>query len=524
MTSRSLRTLALVTVVAVIGGWAPLKSEAFNGDRPNVLLIYADDLGYGDVGCYGDELCRIPTPHIDSLAAGGMRFSDAHSSSGVCSPSRYTLLTGRYHWRSRLQRGIVNLWGGPLIDEGRTTLGSLAREAGYRTAAIGKWHLGWEWPLEPGDRAQLGGPKKGAVTTERHLEVWERVFSKRIGGGPTTRGFDYYFGTDVPNWPPFCFMRDDRTVGIPTRFAPDELFRTNQASQQGPALENWTLEPILPTLTDEVVRFIHEAGNDERPFLLYVPLTSPHTPLSVNETFVGSSGLGVYGDFMVETDRMVGRMLDALDEAELVDETLVLFTSDNGFAHYAGREELESQGHFPSAHLRGYKSDVWEGGHRVPFIIRWPGRVPASSESSALVHQADVLATLADIWEAPLAEDAGEDSLSILPLLEGQAESVRSTSVSCSINGTPSFRMGRYKLIPVPGSGGWTKGRVDEPAQLYDLVEDPGETRNLFSSEEGRARTMAEAFELEISRGRSTPGPALSNDVKVVRFPLPDRQ
>lgn len=432
-------------------------------ERPNVVVIYADDLGYGDVQCYNPDRGRIPTPHIDRLAAEGMRFTDGHSSSGVCSPSRYTLLTGRYHWRTRLKAGIVGVWERPLIEPDRLTLAGLATRHGYRTAAIGKWHLGWEWPLAEGDRPLLGQTARGRPrpgpgdVTERHRAAWQRIFSQPVGGGPTSRGFTVYFGTDVPNWPPYCFIENDRTVGIPTTFLPPAEFQNQRASTQGPALEGWRLEGVLPALRDRAVAFIEDAARAERPFLLYLPLTSPHTPLAVNEPWRGRSGLAnACADFVMETDAVVGDVLAELERAGVADRTLVMFTSDNGFAPYAGAADLEKQGHFPSGPLRGYKSDAWEGGHRVAFIVRYPGVARPGSVCDALVHQADLMATLADLLGVELPADAGEDSVSLLPLLEGGREPVRRHAVSCSIRGVPSIRDGQWKLILGKGSGGWS--------------------------------------------------------------------
>lgn len=505
----------MLTLISIFCVSAALAAEG-EPARPNIVVIYADDLGYGDVSCYNPERGKIPTPHIDRLASEGMRFTDAHSSSGVCSPSRYTLLTGRYHWRTRLQSGIVGKWGKPLISADRLTVAGLLRESGYRTACIGKWHLGWDWPIGAEERPFLAPrAKPDAVADHPHRAAWKRVFTRPIGGGPTARGFDRYFGTDVPNWPPFCFIENDRTVGIPSEFLPARLLRNNQASVQGPALDGWTLEPILPALGDRAVQFIDDSPGDSRPFFLYMPLTSPHTPLAVNDEWQGRSGLGVYADFVMETDAVVGRVLEAIDSSPAVDRTLVLFTSDNGCAPYIGVADLERQGHYPSGPLRGYKSDVWEGGHRVPFIVRWPGVVKPGSLCARLVHQADVMATFADIVKKPLPDGAGEDSFSLLPLLEGEDRDVRPTAVSQSMRGMLAVRRGPWKLIFGRGSGGWTKGEDAFPAQLYHLEDDLSESKNLYAD---RAETVTELDDLMqrlVSDGRSTPGPARANDVPV---------
>jgi arylsulfatase A-like enzyme len=480
--------------------------------KPNVLIILADDLGYGDVHCYNPERGKIPTPNLDRLAAEGMRFTDAHSSSGVCSPSRYTLLTGRYHWRSRLQTGIVGLWEEPLIAPGRLTVAGLAKRQGYQTAAIGKWHLGWDWPITEGQRALFQkpkGPNDEAAPPSAHLEAWREVFSKPIPGGPTARGFDAYFGTDVPNWPPYCFIENDRTVGLPTEFLPRRLLGGNPhlATQPGPALKDWSLEAILPALADRASAFIAAQAKAGTPFLLYLPLTSPHEPIAITDEWKGKSGLTPYADFVMETDAAIGRVLAALSQAGLADSTLVLFTSDNGKAAYTGAAELERLGHFSSGPLRGYKTSVYEGGHREPFIARWPGTVKPGSVCGQLAHQADVLATLAEILGEALPADAGEDSFSLLPLLRGEDRPVREHAVSCGANGAQGVRKGPWKLI------------CTATPQLYNLADDLGEAKDLASEQPARVKELLALRETLITRGRSTPGEPQKNDVVVRRQP-----
>lgn len=496
-------------------------SQASAAERPNIVLIYADDLGYGDVQCYNPVRGKIPTPHIDKLAAQGMMFTDAHSSSGVCSPSRYTILTGRYHWRGRLQNGIVGMWASPAIPADRMTIGTLAKQNGYRTACIGKWHLGWDWPIPREKRNLMPGSKEEDIpATEEQKTFWKELFSQPIPGGPTARGFDLYFGTDVPNWPPFCFIENDRTVGIPSGFLPVGLFKDNQASNQGPALPDWKLEPILPTIGDRAASFITESARKNEPFLLYFSLTSPHTPLSVNEEWLGRSSLGPYADFVMETDHVIGNVLAAIDKSGVADDTLVIFTSDNGCAHYIGKDELEAKGHFPSGPLRGAKADAWEGGHRVPFIVRWPGVVEAGAVNDQLVHQADLMRTFADVAGAELPDNAGEDSFSLLPLLEGRNEPARKNAVSNSIRGIPAVRDGHWKYIAAPGSGGWGQGGdQSQSVQLYNLAEDLGETKNLAAAMPEKLKEMQALYETLIIEGRSTPGAKQSNDMDVVRHP-----
>ncbi len=502
----------------------PLAGTATGAARaqPNIVVILADDLGYGDMQAYNRERGKIPTPHMDRLAAEGMRFTDGHSSSGCCSPSRYTLLTGRYHWRTRLQSGIVGLWEKPLIAPDRLTIGRLAQQQGYRTACIGKWHLGSDWPITPEQRghfAGLGGRAGGGgtvatIATDAQRATWRTVFAQRIPGGPSERGFDEYFGTDVPNWPPYCFIEHDRTVGIPSELLPAEKLVKNQASLQGPALPGWKLEDVLPALADRAVRFIGEQAAAKRSFLLYLPLTSPHTPLAVNAGWRGRSGLASdYADLVMETDAAVGRVLAALMTAGVADQTLVLFTSDNGCASYIGVPPLEAQGHFPSGPLRDYKASVYEGGHRVPFVVRWPGVVKAGTVNRQLVGQVDLMATLAEIFGVTLPADAGEDSFSFLSLLQGADRAIRSHAVNTACAGSPSLREGAWKLILAPDKDGAT------PVQLYNLDDDLGETRNLAAAQPERVQSMRARFETIITQGRSTPGPVQRNDVPVVRYP-----
>jgi arylsulfatase A len=500
-----------------------LPALAVQAGRPNILIILADDLGYGDVRCYNPQRGKIPTPRIDKLASQGMRFTDGHSSSGVCSPTRYSLLTGRYHWRTRLQSGIVNVFGEPLIAADRMTIGTLAKQHGYRTAVIGKWHLGWDWSLSKEQRALLQAPEKSKDAnkpTDVQITFWNELFSKPIPGGPTTRGFDTYFGTDVPNWPPFCFIGNDRTLGIPSEFLPPSGMGNNRASKQGPALKGWKLENILPTLGERAVAFIQDAVKKPEPFLLYLPLTSPHTPLSPTDEWKGRSGLNTYADFVMQTDATVGRVLDALEKNGAAANTLVIFTSDNGCASSLGARELEEKGHYPSGPLRGYKSDAWEGGHRVPFIVRWPATVKPGSECRQLIVQTDVFRTLGEILGAKLPDNAGEDSFSMLPLLRGEDKAIRENAVSSASSGLPAVRLGDWKYIPGAAGGGFgEKGGTPQSVQLYNLADDLAEKNNLAAAMPEKVAEIKTMLDRVIANGRSTPGPPQKNDVEVRRYP-----
>jgi arylsulfatase A len=476
--------------------------------QPNFVIILADDLGYGDVRCYNAVDGKIQTPHIDKLASQGMRFTDSHTSSGVCSPTRYALLTGRYHWRTRLQAGIVPHLGEPLIARDRMTIGSLVKQHGYTTAAIGKWHLGWDWGILP-EQMELFAPGRGGQpeVTDVHRAAWKQVFSKPIAGGPTTRGFDEYFGTDVPNQSPYCFIKNDRIVGEPSVFLPASDFLNHRAGLQGPANADWKLEEILPTLRRQAVDFIQRQAAAKRPFLLYMPLTSPHTPIVPTDDWKDKSGMNAFADFVMQTDAVVGDILRTLDESGVAANTFVLFTSDNGCATHAVRE-MAKHGHNSSGPLRDHKGSVFEGGHRVPFVVRWPETVKAAQVCDQLVHQSDVLATLAEILGSKLPDNAGEDSVSFLSLLKDPTHAVRRHAISTAGSGAPSLRDGPWKLVVNANL-----------AQLYNLADDIAETNNLAAKEKQRVADMRAQLEKYIADGRSTPGTPQKNDVEVIRYP-----
>ncbi len=511
-----LRSLALILLLLAASALSH-AAESKPG-RPNIVVILADDLGYGDVQCYNPDRGKIPTPHMDRLAAEGMRFTDAHSSSAVCSPSRYTLLTGRYHWRTRLQRGIVGPWERPLIAPDRLTIAGLARQHGYRTSCIGKWHLGWDWPVSPEERKSLtgfggevaGGRNVPTAVSQEVVSAWARIFSRPIAGGPVTRGFDAYFGTDVPNWPPYCFIENDRTQGVPDQLLPRQKLGGNQASQQGPAVKGWDLENILPKLAGKACEAIMDGARAPQPFLLYLSLTSPHTPLAVTAEWKGKSGLGDYADFVMQTDAVVGQVMAALEKSGAGGRTLVILTSDNGCASYIGVPQMVAKGHYPSGPFRGYKFDVWEGGHRVPFVVRWPGQVKAGSVCDQLVHQADLMATLSGIMNVKLPENAGEDSVSLLPLLKGSDQPVRAHAISCEGHrGTPGLRSGPWKMVCLPDP------KTGTDVMLFNLDDDPAETTNLAANQPQRVDEMKTLLRKLIDEGRSTPGAPQRNDVPV---------
>lgn len=467
---------------------------------PNILVILCDDLGYGDPQCYNAQ-SKIPTPHIDRLAAQGMRFTDAHTPSAVCTPTRYGLMTGRYCWRTWLKSGVLDGFDPPLIEPGRVTLASLLKSQGYATACIGKWHLGMTWTDAQGKPV----PYRGDGISGHRGEVGAD-FAHETQGGPLDCGFDSWFGISASlDMPPYVYLEGRRASALPTESAPQSktLF-LNQSP--GPIASGFTLENVLGDLTKHAVGFIESRAEQKEPFFLYLPLTSPHMPVVPAKEWQGRSGIGAYGDFVMETDARVGELLAALDRARLAENTLIIFTSDNGGLWHAWKpEEVDDvkgykpgpRGRFNSEHdhhsngsLRGTKADIWEGGHRVPFIVRWPTRVKAGAVSGALVELNDTLATLADILGDKLPSNGGEDSISFLPVLTGEMKdrSARTYAVHHSLHGVFALREGQWKFVSSRGSGGFsepktiTPGNGEPSGQLYNMAADANETQNVWSA------------------------------------------
>lgn len=491
-----LRLLSVCMAGWLLASLVPLcLADAPAKKLPNIVYILADDLGYGDIQCLNPQRGKIATPHIDRLASQGMTFHDAHSGSSVCTPTRYGLLTGRYAWRTRLQSGVLD--GGndePLIAADRLTVAGLLKQHGYHTACMGKWHLGFQSDAV----ANKVDPEKG--TGSGGLPI-----GARIVGGPTTRGFDLYWGCSNA--------------------------RTMSALIEGDRVIE-SIQPIdmLPRLGQQAAGYIQQqasAAKAGKPFFLYLPLTSPHTPIVPSLDWQGKSHLGKYGDFVMMTDAIVGQVLTALDQSGLSDNTLVIFTADNGCSPAAGTDALEKQGHFASAQFRGYKADIWEGGHHVPFFVRWPERIKPSSHSQQLICHTDLMATCAELLGIQLTDSSAEDSVSMLPaLLDNDTAPLREAVVHHSINGRFAIRQGPWKLCFCASSGGWGKPSDAEASeqglpslQLYNLLQDPAESMNLAPSQPEVVRKLTELLEKFIADGRSTPGQAQRNDVAVDYHP-----
>jgi len=446
--------------------------------QPNIVIMLADDLGYGSVSCLNPDRGKIHTPNLDAIASSGLTFTDAHSNSSVCSPTRYGLLTGRYAWRTRLQEDVLT--GGPsLIAPQRMTLAKLLRPRGYDSCVIGKWHLNMLFDGR-------------TMAEERVVPIGAKVTSGPIDAGGFDEFHGYHHARQMQTW-----IDNDTVTANP--------------------------EPVemLPRLTAQAISYITSRHGKDKPFLLYIPWSSPHGPIVPAPEWKGRSGLSEYADFVLQTDDSIGQVIQALKDHGLYDNTIIISTSDNGTARVsAGMDELEQLGHYSSGYLRGAKSDLWDGGHRVPFFVSWPGHIQPGSRSNSLVSLTDVFATIADITGATYPQDQGEDSVSQLALLLGKPGYPRSNLISHSIWGYFSLRQGKWKLICCPGSGGWTEPTTAHAAkeglpliQLYDMTADLGEQRNLAEQEPEIVNRLRALLEKQIADGRSTPGPKLANDI-----------
>lgn len=456
--------------------------------KPNIIYILADDMGYGDISCLNKN-SKINTVHFDRMAKEGIAFTDAHSSSAVCTPSRYSILTGRYNWRSSLKKGVLNGFSLPLIEEGRMTVASLLREHGYKTACVGKWHLGMEW----------------AKTGDGESEI---DYREPIRNGPISHGFDYYYGISASlDMPPYVYIENDRVTQLP-----DRITRNDDPMafwREGATAPDFDHQQVLPKLTAKALEWI-EQYKDE-PFFIYFPLPAPHTPILPSEAFAGQSGTNAYGDFVLMCDDVIGQIMNKLDDLHLSENTIVIYTSDNGCSPKANYEELATFGHHPSYVFRGHKADIYEGGHRIPLIVKWPECIQAERISDEPVCLTDLLATVADVLDVTLPPNAGEDSVSNLPIWANlpHEQPLREAIVHHSIQGAFSIRQGKWKLELCPGSGGWSFPKPgDEPAgsplyQLYDLSDDIGETNNVVDAHPDIVQSMKLVLERYQESGRS---------------------
>ncbi|WP_225443963.1 sulfatase family protein [Echinicola arenosa] len=475
------------------------ESEKVEVTPPNIIYILADDMGFGDLGANNPD-SKIPTPHLDQLAKEGMRFTDAHTSSAVCTPTRYGILTGRYNWRSTLKKGVLGGYSKPLIDTTRATVASMLSAHGYHTAFIGKWHLSWNW----------GKDTAGKVD-----------FSLPVTHTPNDNGFDYAYGhvasLDIP---PYVYVENGKVTAVPTDSTQSkDKYGWWRKGMTGPDFKH---EDVTPNFFRRGIQYVKERAHAGKPFFLYLPLPSPHTPILPSQEYQGKSGLNPYGDFVMMIDDYMGQLMAAVKEAGIEENTMIVFTSDNGCSPAARIEELTAKGHYPNGIYRGHKADIFEGGHRVPFIVKWPKTIKASSVSDQTICTTDLMATCADLIGYKLKDNEGEDSYSMLPLFHGETleGDFREATVHHSINGSFAIRKGEWKLAMTAGSGGWsfpTPAQVAQQdslpkVQLFNLKDDPKEEKNLqaeFPEKVGELRALLTKY---IESGRSTPGQPQSND------------
>ena len=471
-----------------------LLSPTLYAAKPNIVFILMDDMGIGDVSVYNAE-SKIITPHMDALAEGGILFTDAHSNSSVCTPTRYGVLTGRYCWRTRLAHGVT--WGTSrsLIKKDRITIASFLKEQGYNTAVVGKWHLGLDF------------------TRENKTILWD----KPITLGPTHLGFDYFFGMPASlDIPPYIYIENDKILEAPT--ANYKAKHGQVMIRGGKCFPGFDEKNVLPDFTKKAVAFI-EQQSKETPFFLYVPYASPHTPVAPNDAFLGKSEAGIYGDFVIESDWGVGEIVAALKRKEVFDNTLVIVTSDNGSssAGYPIQEEIKHK-HNTSLGYKGRKSHTYEGGHRVPFIAHWPKGIAKPGKSDAIICTTDLFATAADMINTEIPAAAAGDSVSFLPALKGKTEGLRNSVVHHSLDGTFCLRRDNWKIIFGRGQGGFKQ--IKEPVskdwiQLYDLEKDRGETTNVAADHPEVVDSLRTAMAEIVADGRSTEGAPQTNDRKI---------
>ncbi len=465
---------------------------------PNIIIILADDLGYGDPQIYNPD-SKIPTPNIDQLAKSGMRFTDAHSPSSVCSPTRYGLLTGRYAWRTELKNSVLWMWDKPLIASDRPTLPKILKQKNFTTACIGKWHLGWRWPAKNTNGYMNDTIAIGDFNLQGRNDFWKEIdFSKPLGGGPLEAGFDYYFGDDVPNFAPYVFFENNKLTVLPDALKPNDMF-----GGPGPMVDGWRLDKVMTEITNKAVNYIKEQSVKDSPFFLYFALTAPHTPIAPTEEFKGKSEAGAYGDFVHEVDWSVGQIIEALRTTGELENTLVIFTSDNGSPQRDGTAmsgpiaSVKAFGHDPSKPWKGMKGDIWEGGHRVPFIASWHNKIAANSINEQLIGLTDLFATLTAILGISTEEKIPADSFDISPILFGKNAPIRNDIVHHSLDGTFAIRKQHWKLILGKDSGGFSKNLdlegipVTTNGQLFNLLEDPTESTNLYDQHPEKVKELS---------------------------------
>jgi len=498
--------LLIISILSIIYSACGVNSTIHVPEKPNIVILYADDMGYGDLAIQ-NAASKIPTPNLDELAKQGMRFTDGHSSSGICTPSRYALLTGRHHWRDF--HGIVGAMGKPFFKENQYTFAQMAKDNGYATACIGKWHLGWDWEAI----------RKPEWTQQDSMKLWGRYhrfypseaydWNLPIPDGPLERGFDYYYGDGTINFPPYAWVENDRVTEVPTvsmRTPKGLTLEGEWGARPGPAVEGWDFFKVLPTLTEKAVAYIENQKTSEKPFFLYMAFPSPHEPVIPNEEFRGKSEAGAYGDFVYQTDWCAGQILKALETIGKAKNTIVIFTADNGPERYA-YDRIQNFNHHSSAPFRGLKRDIYEGGHHVPFVVRWPDKIEAGSISYEVISQVDILKTISQLIGADLPKGLAHDSHDFSDVWLGKdvASNIREATVQNTFKDRYAIRVGDWLYINHK-SGYHSKPpdweadyfgypTLSDSVQLYNLKEDISQKNNLAIEMSERVNQMQTRLE-----------------------------
>jgi len=512
---------------ALLSGMMVMASGSeLAGSTPNIVFILADDMGLGDIKAYGGDKCKIDTPHADRLAANGMKFLDAHTSSSVCTPSRYGLLTGRYCWRTKKQGGVLHGYNKALIAPSVPTVASFLKENGYQTACIGKWHLGLNFDSTVGNKRHEYNALEAKWRKGENVDI-DFDWSAPIKGGPVAVGFDYFLGISASlDMSPYVWIENDHFIGTGSVIK-------RQNGRPGPAHPDFKAVEVLAKTTEKTVEYIDRAAKSEKPFFVYMSLNSPHSPLVPSAEFLGKSAVGPFGDFMMETDWSVGQVVAALERNGIVENTIIIYSADNGCSVSAQRkgpnsntkiifqtgdgQAIEQDAHYPSDIYRGHKTHLYEGGHRVPFIVRWDKKIAPGSNCDRMVGLTDFLATCADIIGKPVPPQVS-DSISFLPYLLGEtpdATVARKDIIHHSFKGRFSIRQGDWKLLLDPDPNSDLPKDSRPGIQLYNLASDPGESKNVQAAHPEMTESLVALLETQVQSGRSNPGAPLSNDDEV---------
>ncbi len=482
-----------------------LALSAMGAKKPNIIFILADDLGYGDVSCLNPE-GKIKTPVLDKMAGNGLTFTDAHTSSAVCTPTRYGVITGRYNWRSTLKSSVLSAYSKALIPNDRATMASVLKESGYNTAFIGKWHLGWDWATLPSDGKKA--KKSGGFSSSMKID-----YTKPVTNSPKNLGFDYYYGIcGSLDMPPYVYVEND----MPTDTNNNKKQGTGMPDNKrvGDVADDLVFDQVLSNFVDRSCKYIRENAKSDKPFFIYLPINGPHTPIVPSAKYKGRTGMGDYADFVEEIDDEMGKIFKTLKEEGIEDNTIVVFTSDNGCSPQADFPALAKFDHDPSYVFRGTKSDLWEGGHHVACFVQWPAMIAKGSVSDQTICLTDFFATFADAAGYKLKDNEGEDSFDLTPIFKDakNAPQIRKSTIHHSISGAFSIRMGDWKLLVSAGSGGWSKSTGKEPLQLYNLKDDIEEKNNVVKQHPEIAKELLAQLNKEIDDGRSTAGAKQKND------------